>query len=85
RIRAALMQKGLPGPLIEQALEQTRRDDVLGELKALTLKNRRRLSREADITKRKKKLFDYLVRKGHAPGLILTHIEELLACLEQAQ
>lgn len=83
KIRASLIQKGLPENIIEQALNATKTDDGLQHLKELTIKNSRRLRREDDPMKRKKKLFDHLARKGHPPGLIMQHIDTLLDYIKE--
>lgn len=85
RIRAALLQKSIPGKFIDEALESTRPEDDFSQLKALVLKNQRRLAREDDPVKRKKKLFDYLARKGHQPAVIMQHIETLMKCVAESQ
>lgn len=85
RIRAALLQKSIPASIIDEALEETQPADEFEQLEVLTSKNSRRLSREKDPMKRKKKLFDYLTRKGHSPALIMQHIERLLAHIDKVQ
>lgn len=78
RIRAALLQKSIPNDIIDKVLTDSETDDELSDLKFLAGKNKRRLKREDDITKRKKKLFDHLARKGHPPALIMKHLDDLL-------
>lgn len=78
RIRAALLQKSIPEDIIDTVLVDSATDDELSDLKVLAAKNQRRLNREEDFTKRKKKLFDHLARKGHPPALIMKHIDDLM-------
>lgn len=86
KIRAALMTKGIPSKYIDSACEEIHdpETDNAEVLEFLVQKASRRLKREQDPSKRKKKLFDHLQRKGHSPSLILKHIDDLLKIVEDA-
>lgn len=84
KIRAHLYKKGLARATIDRAIDAAFGDlDVKEQYINLVLKKKRRFLREPDPFKRKKKIFDYLCRKGYKPGNIRRHIDELMEIVDQ--
>lgn len=77
RLRAELIRKGVSSSIIANALTELVKEVDL-ESKARQLAHRRweSLSREPDIRKRKKKLFDYLVRRGFDYHIVSRIVDE---------
>lgn len=78
RLRADLMKKGVPSRVIDQALAEFEEEaDLKSKAQSLAERRWRNLRRESDPLKRKKKLLDYLVRRGYTYGLAREVTEEL--------
>ncbi len=75
RIRMDLMKKGIRREVIEEALQKMLKpDEALEAARALARKQWRKMMREPDKQKRRKRLFDFLIRRGydaHIAGKIL--------------
>jgi regulatory protein len=85
KIRAALYQKGISNSDIDQAiahLEQEENVDSFDHFFHLVLKRKSRFLREEDPRKRRKKVFDYLARKGYRSDQIFPHLDQLLEAIE---
>ena len=83
KIRAALLKKGVAGELIDQAQEQIVQDvDWLALMRRQVAKKRSRFLKEPDISRRRKKMFDYLVRKGYNRENIWQFLDQLLSDIE---
>jgi regulatory protein len=66
RIRAALKGKGIDNKLIDQALEKTIKADQLSQqIRNLTRQKVSKLTNVTDSLKRRKKVYDFLIRKGY--------------------
>lgn len=84
KIRSHLIKKGIKKEYIDRAIDRTFGGlDLEETYKNLVLKKKRRFLREQDRFKRKKKVFDYLCRKGYKPGDIMKYIDGLLEILER--
>ena len=84
KIKAHLFKKGVSKSVISKKLgdffeERELRETYLN----LVLKRKRRFLKEEDLYKRKKKVFDYLHRKGFEPDSIFSHMDELLKAVSQ--
>lgn len=77
KIKSELMNKGLSSSQTDLYLPEPGTDELLGDMKHLVEKNKRRFSRELDIFKRKKKIYDHLIRKGFPSGEIMKYLNEL--------
>lgn len=83
KIRSALYQKGLEKPYIEAALKKAvTSTEILDNLCKEVIKRKNKFLREDDPYKRKKKLFDFLQRKGYPLDVILSEAENLLKIIE---
>ena len=68
RLRADLRRAGIKPNLIDQALEECLDgDDLFEAAMALAEKRWSRLASESNPTKKRHKLYSYLLRRGHAP------------------
>lgn len=78
RIRRELRARGVEDNIIEQALsiDLFREDALLEQARAHAEKRMPRLEREGDALKRKKKLYDSLVRRGFSSATIWRVIDE---------
>lgn len=77
KIRTQLIGKKVSKKVIEQVLdEEIQQDDVLDSIQNLIEKKKPALLR-ADKNKRRKKIFDYLIRKGYNSNVILKEIDRL--------
>ncbi len=78
KIRTQLFKKGISKPIAERVISNTFGNQAIKEsMKALITKRKRRYQREPK-EKRRKKVFDYLMRKGYDSENILKHLDELL-------
>ena len=79
RVRADLMRRGVPRALVEQTIADVfdRTDDVLEAARAQARTRWQRLAREPDPLKRKKKLYDYLLRRGYGYETVHRVVDEL--------
>ncbi len=83
RIRTELIRKNIPKHYIESAIEQHFGfEKVQATLRALTLKKKSQLLRTSP-EKRKKKLFDFLMRKGYDTNCIMKEIDALAKLVEE--
>lgn len=83
KIKAHLAKKGIAKDVREQIVAETFEEvDLQERFRTLVEKKRRRFLREEDAFKRKKKVFDYLQRKGYYPGSIYRHLDELMRMLD---
>ena len=79
KIKAHLYKKGVSKHIIEKSISNYFEDLELKETyKNLVLKRKRRFLKEENLLKRKKKIFDYLNRKGFKPDSIFKHMDELM-------
>lgn len=78
KIRTQLLGKKIDKKIIEKVLdEEIQKDDILDSIQILIIKKKPSLLR-TDEGKRKKKIFDYLLRKGYSSQIILNQIDQLL-------
>lgn len=79
RIRMDLLKRGVPKPLIDKALaENLERDDVLETALLLAEKQWAKLQREPDFMKRKKKLWDFLLRRGYLGDVVRQVVQAIV-------
>ena len=79
KIRSHLLKKGVSDREVTQSLEKVFEDQEHKEtFLNLVLKNKRRFLREENPYKRKKKVLDYLCRKGYTPGNVFRYLDELM-------
>lgn len=84
KIQAHLYKKGISKTVIEKTLNGYFNDlDLRETYLNLVLKRKRRFLKEEDLFKRKKKIFDYLNRKGFKPNSIFKHVDELMEKISQ--
>ena len=84
KIKAKLYKKGISKQVAEQSIDQVFAELNLKEIYwDLVQKNRRKFLREDNRLKRKKKVFDYLRRKGYRSGNIFNYLDELMESLEE--
>lgn len=79
RVRSDLKRKGVDADAVDAALEQvfSRRDELLQRAREIGSKRWDRLEREPDALKRKKKVYDYLARRGFGFELVHRVVDEL--------
>ncbi len=83
KIRNHLRSKKINSAIIEQAIDsQLQSGDELSVIQDLFKKKKPSLLRTSP-EKRKKKLFDYLLRKGFNSDIIFRHIDNLLDTIEE--
>lgn len=82
KIRMELKKKGINEADIQNALAEIPRDDAMTAIRELITKNSRKFKR-AEPDKRRKKIFDFLVRKGFDSEHIFSLLPELLKQLEE--
>lgn len=82
KIRTELFKKGISENEITIALQEISTSDALDKIQDLVKKNKKKFLR-TDSTKRKKKIFDFLLRKGFDSNTILKQMPTLLAIIEQ--
>ncbi len=81
KIRIELKKKGLKSHDIDQALEELSKQDILDKMEYLVLKAKPRFLR-AEKSKRRKKIFDFLIRKGYDSTQVMKILPSLLNKLE---
>ena len=82
KIRTQLFKKGISKSVTEQVISNTFGDEAIKEsMMTLIRKRKKRYQREPE-DKRRKKVFDYLMRKGYDSENILKHLDELLDIIE---
>ena len=82
KIRAELFKKGISEREINIVLATISDVDQLETVRELVEKNKRKF-RRAEPTKRRKKIFDFLLRKGYSSSSILSIIDRLLESVEE--
>lgn len=79
KIKLALKKKGISGSDAERAVEaafnEVNEKDLFSDL---VFKQKQRFLREENLFKRKKKIFDYLSRKGYRQGDIMKYLDDLM-------
>lgn len=82
KIKAHLYKKGIQESYIDEGIQKVFEEVDLEEMFLnLVLKRKRRFLREDDLYKRKKKVFDYLNRKGFKPNNIFKYLDELMKAI----
>ena len=81
KIRMELKKRGIKAHDIEQALEELSKDEILEKMEYLVLKAKPRFLR-AEKSKRRKKIFDFLIRKGYDSAHVMKVLPSLLNKLE---
>lgn len=82
KIKAHLLKKGIKKTVAEEAITQAfEQVNMQKRLATLIQKRRRRFLREEDTFKRKKKVFDYLQRKGYPLDSIYNSLDDLMEML----
>lgn len=82
KIRNALMQKGISATIIDHVLDNFDEQQLAGKMDQLVIKHTPRFKR-AEPEKRKKKIFDFLLRKGYDSNNILKNMDRLLRMVEE--
>lgn len=83
KIKSKLFQKGIDKHVAQQSVERAFDDlDLKDIFLDLVQKKRRRFLREENELKQKKKVFDYLSRKGYRSESIFRHIDDLMKSLD---
>jgi regulatory protein len=84
KIKAHLFKKGVSKSVAEQSVQNFFEEQELKETYLnLVLKRKRRFLKEENLLKRKKKIFDYLNRKGFKPDTIFKHMDELMETISK--
>jgi len=84
KIRSALRTKGIPPKLIDKAINSIFVEiDSKDALEQLVIKGKKRFLREENALKRRKKIFDHLLRKGFPSEIIIKHIDYLMGIIER--
>ena len=81
KIRIELKKKGVRDYDIELALDELDSNDELEKIEYLVQKSASRFLRKAP-EKRKKSMFDFLIRKGYDSDVILKHLDTLISKLD---
>jgi len=77
RIRIDLQKKGIQREVIEMALQKVLKpDETLETARELAKKQWRKLRREPDVQKQRRRLFDFLIRRGYDPNTASTILRE---------
>ncbi len=82
KIRIELIKKSIPEKDIQTALSEIPISDQIESIKKLVIKNKRNFLR-AEPFKRKKKIFDFLLRKGYDSNTILKEMTTLLELIPE--
>ena len=78
RIRVELRRLGIKEQLIEAAIEETMPGETMYEKAFSEAEKRlRRLRNEKDLTKRRSKLYGFLLRRGHTPDVVREVIDNI--------
>ena len=86
KIRQALAQKGVKKQYIDSALENSFTEDhLIDALKQAALSAAKRLMRTEPGLKRRKKLADFLIRRGFPGHIVMEKCDELLKKLENEE
>lgn len=82
KIRTQLFKKGISKQVTEEVIQNVFGDEAIKEsMVELIQKKKKRYLREPE-EKRRKKVFDFLMRKGYDSEYILKYMDELLAIIE---
>lgn len=81
RVRSDLRKKGVGRAAVDAAIADvfSERGELLGRVRELGAKRWNQLSREADLRKRRKKVYDYLARRGFNYEMVRRIVNELEA------
>ncbi|MDX1618164.1 MAG: RecX family transcriptional regulator [Balneolaceae bacterium] len=86
KIKAHLFKKGIPESIADEGIDAAFEElDLKETLFDLVKKKKRRFRREEDLFRRKKKIFDYLYRKGYRSESIFRVLDELAASVEESE
>lgn len=83
KIKSHLYKKGIPQSVAEATIDEAFEVlDLEETFLGLIDKKRRHFLQEPNLLKRKKKIFDYLKRKGYRPDSILNYLDKLAESLD---
>ncbi len=82
KIQAALLAAGIDAATIRQALAVAAEHPPDDDLERLVRRHGDRFRRETDPARRKKKVVDFLLRKGHAPEAVFRLADQLSRVLD---
>jgi len=83
KIKSALQAKGLPSKFINKAINEVfDKANSRETFEQLVKKRKRHFLREEDYLKRKKKVMDYLLRKGFSAEAISKHLDDLMKMIK---
>lgn len=79
RVRRDLRRKGIDDAAVDRALEEvfSEADEMITTMRTLGRRRWEKLAREKDDRKRRKKVYDYLVRRGFPYAEVLNVLEEI--------
>ena len=79
RVQYDLRRKGVGRAAADRAVEEvfSEADEVISKARDLGSRRWEQLAREEDERKRRKKVFDYLVRRGYPHGMVRSIIDEM--------
>jgi len=83
RIVQGLLAKGVAKDIAQQTVRAHTPEDLTDSMKSVLRKKNAAFLRESDLRKRKKKIVDYLLRKGYAPGDVYDSADSLLNSLTE--
>lgn len=84
KIRSHLVRKGISNHDISRSIDRAFEHLELKEtFLNLVLKKKRRFLREEDPLKRKKKILDYLCRRGYKPETVFKYLDELTEAISE--
>ncbi|HEX6982654.1 MAG TPA: regulatory protein RecX [Balneolaceae bacterium] len=84
KIQSYLYKKGISKDVAHQSTEKVFKDENLNKtFLTLVLTRKKRFLKEDDPFKRKKKVFDYLARRGYPPSDIYKYLDELMQEIDQ--
>ncbi|AXJ01847.1 SOS response regulatory protein OraA/RecX, interacts with RecA [Cyclonatronum proteinivorum] len=83
KLKLELRKRGVSDEVSNPLIAALIPEDDISALEALVRKNSRRFKRESDILKRKKKIADHLLRKGHKPEQVFRHLDHFLEIVSQ--
>lgn len=76
KLKNELIRKGITDSDINDALKEISGEEVIEQIEMLVQKNRLKFLR-TESSKRKKKIFDFLLRKGYDSDVVLKHLDRL--------
>ncbi len=83
RIVQGLLAKGVAKDIAQKTVRAHTPEDLTDSMKSVLRKKTAAFLRESDLRKRKKKIVDYLLRKGYAPGDVYDSADSLLNSLTE--